>query len=47
MSSFPVAPRQPKEITQHSQTRIDPYFWMRYRDDPEVLKYLHAEQDYL
>ena len=47
MSSFPVAPRQPKEITQHGQTRIDPYFWMRYRDDPEVLKYLHAEQDYL
>ncbi|HEX5838211.1 MAG TPA: prolyl oligopeptidase family serine peptidase, partial [Anaerolineales bacterium] len=47
MSSFPVAPRQPKEITQHGQTRIDPYFWMRYREDPEVLKYLHAEQDYL
>jgi oligopeptidase B len=47
MSSFPVAPRQPKEITQHGQTRIDPYFWMRYREDHEVLKYLHAEQDYL
>ncbi len=47
MSSFPVVPRQPKEITQHGQTRIDPYFWMRYREDPEVLKYLHAEQDYL
>ena len=47
MSSFPLAPKQPKEISQHGQTRIDNYFWMRYREDPEVLKYLHAEQDYL
>lgn len=47
MKSFPVAPRHPKEITQHGQTRVDNYFWMRYREDPEVLKYLHAEQDYL
>ena len=45
--NFPIAPRQPKEITQHGQTRVDNYFWMRYREDPEVLKYLHAEQDYL
>ena len=47
MSSFPVAPRRPKEITQHGRTRLDNYFWMRYREDPEVLKYLRAEQDYL
>ena len=47
MLSFPIAPKQPKEITQHGQTRVDNYFWMRYREDPEVLKYLHAEQDYL
>lgn len=47
MTSFPIAPKQPKEITQHRQTRVDNYFWMRYKEDPEVLKYLHAEQDYL
>jgi len=47
MSSFPTAPKHPKEITQHGQTRIDNYFWLRYKEDPEVLKYLHAEQDYL
>ena len=47
MTNFPVAPKQPKEITQHGQTRVDNYFWMRYREDPQVLKYLHAEQDYL
>ena len=47
MMTFPIAPKQPKEITQHGQTRVDNYFWMRYREDAEVLKYLHAEQDYL
>ncbi len=47
MPSFPLAPKQPKEITQQGQTRIDNYFWMRYKEDPEVLKYLRAEQDYL
>lgn len=47
MTSFPIAPKRPKEITQHGQTRVDDYFWMRYKEDPEVLKHLHAEQDYL
>ena len=47
MASFPTAIKQPKEITQHGQLRIDNYFWMRFKEDPEVLKYLHAEQDYL
>src|SRR5215216_2326178 len=47
MMTFPIAPKQAKAITQHGQTRIDHYFWMRYREDPEVLTYLHAEQDYL
>src|SRR5829696_7397294 len=47
MITFPVAPKRPKEVTQHNQTRVDNYFWMRHREDPEVLKYLHAEQDYL
>ena len=47
MASFPTAIKQPKEITQHGQLRVDNYFWMRYKEDPEVLKYLHAEQDYL
>src|SRR6266487_1619728 len=47
MMTFPIAPKRPQEITQHGQNRVDNYFWMRYREDPEVLKYLHAEQDYL
>jgi oligopeptidase B len=47
MPAFPIASKRPKEITQHGQIRVDNYFWMRYREDPEVLQYLHSEQDYL
>ncbi|MBN2118795.1 MAG: S9 family peptidase [Anaerolineales bacterium] len=47
MLSYPTAPKRPYEITQHGYTRIDNYYWMRDRSDPEVLKYLHAENDYL
>ena len=47
MLSFPTAPKRPYTITQHGQTRIDNYYWMRHREDPEVTKYLHAENDYL
>jgi oligopeptidase B len=47
MSFFPIAPKRPHTITQHGETRIDNYYWMRDRQDPEVLKYLRAESDYL
>ena len=39
----PVAPRHPKRIEQHGQTRVDDYAWLREKDSPEVLAYLHAE----
>jgi oligopeptidase B len=47
MKPSPVAPKRPHEITQHGETRVDEYYWLRQREDPEVLKYLHAEMDYL
>ena len=47
MSFFPTAPKRPYLITQHGETRIDNYYWMRDREDPEVMKYLRAESDYL
>jgi oligopeptidase B len=43
----PVASKRPHSITQHGQTRIDDYFWLRNRDDPETLPYLKAENEYL
>jgi oligopeptidase B len=46
-TNFPVAPKRPRELTQHGVTRIDNYYWMRDKNDPETLKYLHAESDYL
>lgn len=47
MPSSPIAPKRPHTITQHGETRVDDYFWLRYREDPEVLKYLNAQMDHL
>ena len=47
MPPFPSAPKRPYEIIQHGQTRIDNYYWMRDRTDPETLNYLRAESAYL
>ena len=47
MSSFPIASKRPHEITQHEHIRIDNYYWMRDKDDPETMKHLRAESDYL
>ncbi len=45
--SLPTAPKRPHVMTQHGVARVDDYYWMRNREDPETLKYLHAESDYL
>jgi len=45
--NFPIAPKRPHAITQHGVTRIDNYYWMRDKEDPETLKHLRAESDYL
>ncbi len=34
---------RPHSIEMHGHVRNDPYFWMRDRDNPEVLAYLEAE----
>jgi oligopeptidase B len=47
MTGQPVAPKRSHSITQHGVTRTDEYFWMREHENPEVLKYLQAENDYL
>lgn len=39
----PVAKRRPHELTLHGETRVDDFFWMRNREDPEVRAYLEAE----
>lgn len=44
----PKARRTPYAITTHGDTRIDNYYWLRddSRSRPEVLDYLHEENDY-
>ena len=43
----PKADRKPKTLTTLGHERIDPYFWMNDRENPEVIKYLNAENEYL
>ena len=42
----PIAAIKLKELTLHGHTRIDNYFWLRERDNPEVIAYLEAENAY-
>jgi oligopeptidase B len=44
--NYPVAKKIPKELTIHGQTRIDNYYWLRERENPEVIKYLEEENAY-
>jgi len=42
----PLARAVPRTITIHGDARVDEYFWLRDREDPEVLAYLEAENRY-
>src|SRR5262245_21980556 len=42
----PVAARRPRAMTRFGDRRVDDYFWLREKDNPEVLAYLEAENQY-
>ncbi|WP_276499223.1 S9 family peptidase [Pontibacter litorisediminis] len=42
----PVAKKVPKELTMHGDTRVDNYYWLNERENPEVISYLEAENAY-
>ena len=42
----PFAPRRPHELVAFGDVRVDDYYWLRERDNPEVIKYLEAENAY-
>ncbi len=42
----PVAEIQAKELINHGVTRIDNYYWLNQRTDPNVISYLEAENAY-
>ena len=39
----PRAMRRPTTLTTHSDTRVDDWFWLREKENPEVRAYLEAE----
>jgi oligopeptidase B len=41
-----MAPRRPTVLETHGDSRVDPYYWLREKDNPEVLAYLEAENSY-
>ena len=43
----PEAARKPITLKTHGHERVDPYFWLNERKNPEVIKYLEAENAYL
>ena len=45
-ASPPQAPRRPTVLRLHGDERIDDWYWLRDRDDPETLAYLEAENAY-
>ncbi|WP_297099777.1 S9 family peptidase [uncultured Draconibacterium sp.] len=42
----PVAKKIMKELTIHGHTRVDNYYWMNERENPEVIAHLEAENAY-
>lgn len=42
----PLAKQVDKELSIHGHTRIDPYYWLNERENPEVIAYLEAENTY-
>ena len=42
----PIAKKFPKDVTVHGDRRIDDYFWLRDKSNPEVAAYLEAENTY-
>ncbi len=42
----PRAEKIEKELTIHGHTRVDPWYWLRERENPKVIEYLKAENAY-
>lgn len=42
----PIAKIIPKTIEKHGDKRIDNYYWLNDRENPEVIDYLNKENDY-
>ena len=43
----PTVEKKPTELEIHGDVRVDDYYWLRERENPDVIAYLEAENDYL
>jgi len=42
----PIAAVKPKKLEKHGNVRIDNYYWLNERENPEVIDYLNKENTY-
>lgn len=43
----PIAPKKPELLEIHGHQRNDQFYWMKDRENPVVIEYLNAENEYL
>ena len=42
----PLADQKPYQHKLHNDIRVDEFYWLKERDNPEVIDYLERENDY-
>ena len=42
----PLATIKPTELVKHGHKRVDNYYWMKDRENPEVIDYLNKENEF-
>ena len=45
-TKVPQLKKIPKELKKHRDTRVDNYYWLNDRENPEVINYLNEENAY-
>ncbi|MEO7836223.1 MAG: S9 family peptidase, partial [Acidimicrobiales bacterium] len=43
----PLAPRRPTTLAAHDDARVDEWYWLREKQDPEVVAHLQAENNHI
>ena len=46
-NSAPEAKKTPKMFEEFGRKRVDPYYWLKERENPATIEYLKQENDYL
>lgn len=46
MTNTPLCKKNPHELEIHNDKRVDNYYWLNNRENPEVIDYLNKENEY-